>query len=80
MRLDVLERYGSIFHVPCSTWTQCSQGELIAGSSSGPDETALGSRTEWINAVPQEVLHSLPSSEVNRQTCVLSLTRLSEFR
>ncbi|CAK5273815.1 unnamed protein product [Mycena citricolor] len=60
---------------PCYAYACPRRNSTIPTSaSSGPTETPVApSRAEWGHDVPQELLSSLPESEINRQTIIHKL-------
>ncbi|KAF7345363.1 hypothetical protein MVEN_01554200 [Mycena venus] len=65
--------------VPCYSYSCPSKGNSIILQIPGPAEAPVGPQREaWIKTVPQEVIVSLPESEINRQTIIHKLISKEE--
>ncbi|KAJ7614694.1 Dbl-like domain-containing protein [Mycena polygramma] len=65
--------------VPCYSFSCPSRGNSIILQIPGPAEAPVGPQREaWIKTVPQEVIVSLPDSEINRQTIIHKLISKEE--
>ncbi|KAF7371040.1 hypothetical protein MSAN_00738200 [Mycena sanguinolenta] len=65
--------------VTCYSYSCPSRGNSIILQIPGPAEQPVGPQREaWIKTVPQEVIVSLPESEINRQTIIHKLISKEE--
>ncbi|KAK7031608.1 CNH domain-containing protein [Favolaschia claudopus] len=65
--------------LPCYSFACPSRGNSIIMQIPGPADAPVGSQREaWIKTVPQEVIVSLPDSEINRQTIIHKLISKEE--
>ncbi|KAJ6458147.1 Dbl-like domain-containing protein [Mycena vitilis] len=65
--------------LPCYSFSCPSRGNSIILQIPGPAEAPVGPQREaWIKTVPQEVIVSLPDSEINRQTIIHKLISKEE--
>ncbi|KAJ7780243.1 Dbl-like domain-containing protein [Mycena maculata] len=65
--------------LPCYSYSCPSKGNSIIFQIPGPTEAPVGPvREAWIKTVPQEVIVSLPDSEINRQTIIHKLISKEE--